>query len=162
MGASIRLLQAGDIDHVAAHMRQTDQDEVRAIRGDVSMKEALADCVLASSHCWVAAHGSEPFAIFGVMPVSLLHGIGAPWMLGTDLGKRFPRVLIREGRRYSLRMLAAYPYLINMVDAKYTSSVRWLQRIGYTIFAAEPYGRRGELFNRFEMKREKENRGLLV
>lgn len=162
MAASIRLLQAGDIDHVAAHMRQADQDEVRAIRGDVPMKEALAECVLASSHCWVATGDSEPFAIFGVMPISLLHGIGAPWMLGTDLGKRFPRALIREGRRYSRRMLETYPYLINMVDARYTSSIKWLQRIGYTVFEAEPYGRRGELFNRFEMKKEKDRRGLLV
>lgn len=160
--ANIRLLQAGDIDYVAAHMRQADQDEVRAIRGDVSMKEALDECVLASSHCWVAAQGAEPFAIFGVMPISLLHGTAAPWMLGTELASRLPRVLIREGRRYSRRMLDTYPYLINMVDARYTSSIRWLQHIGYTVFEAEPYGRRGELFNRFEMKKEKDRRGLPV
>lgn len=159
MGASIRLLQAGDIDHIAANMRPADAAEVLAIRGPGTlMKAALAECVLVSTSCWVAASDAEPFAIFGVMPVSLLHGIGAPWMLGTALAAKFPRVLVREGRRYSLRMLEAYPYLVNMVDARYTSSVRWLRRIGYTVYEAEPYGGRGELFRRFEMK--KESRGL--
>lgn len=158
MAVSIRLLQAGDIDHVAANMRPADTAEVLAIRGPgVSMKDALAECVLVSNSCWVAA-APEPFAIFGVMPVSLLHGIGAPWMLGTALAAKHPRTLVREGRRYSLRMLEVYPYLINMVDARYTSSVRWLRHIGYTVFQPEPYGRCGELFHRFEMK--KESRGL--
>lgn len=159
MAVSIRPLQAGDIDHIAANMRVPDAAEVIAIRGPgISLKAALAECVLVSSYCWVAATRVEPFAIFGVMPVSLLHGIGAPWMLGTALAAKFPRVLVKEGRRYSLRMLEAYPYLVNVVDARYASSIKWLRHIGYTVFEAEPYGGRGELFHRFEMK--KESRGL--
>lgn len=151
---NFRMVQTGDIDHVAAHMRAADRDEVIALRGPCSMKEALAECVLVSSHCWVGAFGREPFAIFGVMPISLLSGIGAPWMLGTDLATRFPRVLIREGRRYSQRMLEVYPHLINMVDARYASSINWLQRIGFSVCQPEPYGRGGAPFCRFEMKKE--------
>jgi hypothetical protein len=156
----IRPVQTGDIDHIAANMREADRLEVLALRGDgTNMKAALAEGVLVSSMCWVAALGAEPFAIFGVMPVSLLHGIGAPWMLGTDLASRVPRVLVREGRRYSQQMLGKFPYLINFVDARYARSINWLQHIGYTVFRAEPYGMRGELFCRFEMKKEA-SRGL--
>jgi ribosomal protein S18 acetylase RimI-like enzyme len=147
-----RDLISGDIDHIAANMREADRQEVVAFRGNTDMRAALGSCVLMSSHYWVAAVGAEPIFVFGVVPVSLLDGMGAPWMLGTDKTFNYPRILVKDGRRYIREMLELYSTLANFVDARNEKSIRWLKRLGFTVYAAEPFGHAGLPFHRFEMK----------
>lgn len=144
----------GDIAYVAERLRAADREEVRAVRAGISMRDALAESVLRSSHyeTAVAVDGNEPIAIRGVAPVALLGGVGAPWMLATERAFLFPRALVVEGRRYVGQMLAVYPHLVNYVDARNLRSVRWLAAIGFKIHEAAPFGEAGLPFHRFEMR----------
>lgn len=149
-----RPIIAGDIAHVGNHLRDDDKREVIAMRGDVrSMQDVLALSVLCSTHCWAAvAPDHEPIALFGVAPVSLLGGIGSPWLLGTERTVRYASALVRQGRYYVQVMREAYPDLTNYVDARNERSIRWLQRLGFVLRECEPVGVMGMPFYRFEMR----------
>lgn len=117
------------------------------------MYRVLRLSVAVSSHHWafIAADG-EPVAVFGVAPVSLISGIGTPWLLGTERVFAFPGVLIREGRRYLQAMRNVYPSLANHVDARNVKSIRWLKHLGFTIGEPEPYGVAGLPFYPFHLE----------
>lgn len=149
-----RGLQAGDVAFLAAHLRADDVQELAATRGpNVHPADAISRAVLLSSHAWVAAsEGGRAIAIFGVAPVSLLNGIGSPWLLATDEAFRHPRSLVVEGRRYLSVMRAIYSDMVNYVDARNVRSVRWLKHLGFTLHPAAPYGIEDEPFHKFEIK----------
>jgi hypothetical protein len=147
-----RPVESGDIAYIAANMREADRTELAATVGSEPVDSLLARGVLISTIAWTWSVDGLPAAIFGVAPVSLLHGQGAPWMLGTEAPYQRPRTLVREGRRYVGRMLGLYPHLLNYVDVRNERSVRWLARIGFTVHPAKPFGRNGEPFHLFEMR----------
>lgn len=147
---ALRILLPGDVEHVAAHMRTADADEVRA--GGHDPLQALERSVRVSDHVVVATVAGVPAAIFGVMPVSLLGGEGCPWMLGTDAVPLHRRAVMRIARAYIRHMLQVYPVLANHVHAANTTSVHWLARLGFEIKPAVPMGPFGEMFHPFEMR----------
>jgi hypothetical protein len=149
--AQVRALLPGDIQHIAANLRAADREELMASHGECEPLDAISKAVLMSSHFWTLAD-YEPLAVFGVTPLSLMGGSGAPWLLGTGRVFTARSALVRDGRRYVQRMLAVYPHLYNYVDARNTRSVRWLARLGFHIHAPAPYGVAGLPFHRFEMR----------
>lgn len=151
--ARLRPLAAGDIQFVAEHMRGADRAELAAVHGEqASPLHLLAQAVLNSPDVWtgVTADG-EPICICGVAPRCLLTGSASPWLLGTEKLFTEPGALVREGHRYIGRMRLIYPELVNYVDARNTKSIRWLRRLGFTVHPAEPYGRAGLPFHRFDL-----------
>lgn len=137
--------------HIARHMRDADQAEVRASGYD-DMHLALKHSVAFSTHHVTFLADGEPCAVMGVGPTSFIEGTGAPWLLGTDALWRERRALMGLPARYIPHMLRVYPTLTNFVHAPNTRAVAWLQRIGFTMGPAAPHGPRGELFHRFTMK----------
>lgn len=101
---------------------------------------------------WTAEQDGELVAVFGVAPVSLLNGIGCPWMLGTDRMDRLPRAVMEHTRAYIPRMLVLFPHLTNFIDARNQRSIRLLRWLGFEILPAQPFGIRGLPFHRFEMR----------
>jgi RimJ/RimL family protein N-acetyltransferase len=148
----IRLPNSEDAARLAAEMRPADRAEVEAASGP-DVERALDQAIRLSTHCWAAERDGELLALFGFAPVSLIGGIGSPWFLGTPAVDPLPGALTRMARRYvqSIRE-TAYPVLVNYVDARNRRSVRWLKRLGFTVFAPEPYGVAGLPFHRFEMR----------
>lgn len=116
----------------------------------VDLVRVLATAVDRSTAVWVADDG-EPVALFGVGALSLLQGVGTPWLLGTDRMWRHPRTLVVEGRRYLSTMRSLYPHLVNYVDARNDASIRWLKRLGFTLHDPAPYGAMGLPFHKFEV-----------
>lgn len=148
---SFRPLQAGDVAYIAEHLREADRREVEAVRGP-RFADAIARAVLRSSHYWTAvSEEGEPLAVFGVVPVSIISGIGSPWFLATERANEHPRNLVVEGRRYLSAMRAIYPRLYNYVDARNDKSIRWLRRLGFTLHPPQPYGVAGLPFHKFEI-----------
>lgn len=142
---------ARDISYLARHLRQADVDEVRASGYDDTL-EAITYSVRSSTHCAMVAINGTPVAVVGLVPINLVAGVAAPWMLGTDAVTRERRALMTYTKPYIRTMLKAYPHLVNYVHAPNTVAVNWLRHIGFSIGPAEPYGPRGELFHRFEMR----------
>lgn len=146
----IRPTQPRDAELLGAEMRASDAAEVRAC-GREPLESARRG-VAQSMFCWSAFEGEQLVCIFGCAPLSVVGGIGSPWMLGTPLLRRHERVLVRVTPRYIGTMLKAFPHLVNYVHTDNATSVRWLKRLGFTLQEAAPFGALGEAFHRFEMK----------
>lgn len=141
-----------DAAQLVAHMRQADRDEVQASTGDVN--SAVVDSVLHSVWCLSLHIDGELACIFGIAPIDgMLGRRAAPWMLGTPVLDRHPRVLMRHCRPYVAHMAACYPHLLNFVDERNTRSKRWLKAMGFTLHPAQPYGVEQRPFHFFEMRR---------
>jgi len=146
-----RAPRAGDAEALVASMRPQDRAEVEAIRGPGQELEAVRRGIEMSVLAWTFTIGSEMACICGVVPVSLMSDRGVPWLLGTTAMDRHPGALIRVAPAYIARMLAAFPHLLNGVDARNTLAVRWLRRAGFTLHPAVPVGPQGVPFHPFEM-----------
>lgn len=147
----IRPAELGDAELLAQNMRASDRVELAACGHDDFAwvcRRSVAHSVL----CWSAFADGELACIIGCAPVSIVSGIGSPWMLGTPVLDAQRRVLVRRTPEYIALMLKAFPHLVNHVHAQNTTSVRWLKALGFALHEAEPFGALGEAFHRFEMK----------
>lgn len=152
--AKVTLVKPCEVDliYLAQHLRTTDLAELAATHGaELDVLRCLRTAVSASEQAWVAVTvWGEPVAVFGIAPVSLLGGIGCPWMLGTDAVDGYAREVVTLSRRHVAQWSRRYPLLFNYVDARNLRSIQWLRRTGFVIGQAEPYGLHGEPFHRFE------------
>ena len=146
----VRCTQPGDAALLFANLRPADMAECLAYGGDV--REGIEASVRRSLLCWTAWVDGELAAIFGVAPLVMLTGMGAPWMLGTPLIGTHRRVLVGKTPEYIAQMQRSFPHLVNFVHARNKASVRWLRRLGFTIHGAVPYGPFAEMFHPFEMR----------
>lgn len=148
--ADARVVEAQQeyMNHIADNLRKADLDEIKAA-GNSSARECLANGLNVSSKCWVALIDDEPACVFGVAPISILGGVGAPWLLGTDKLFKVRRRFLTDSRIYFKEMLKLYPVLQNYVDARNSMSIRWLKWLGFSILPAVRYGINDELFHPF-------------
>jgi len=142
--------QPGDVELLVTNIRAADAAEIEAC-GQEPLS-GLRHSVARSLLCWSAFADGKLACILGCSPVSMLEGIGSPWMIGTPVLDAHSRVLVRLTPAYIVQMQTAFPHLVNHVHAANATSVRWLKRIGFTLDAAEPFGPKGEAFHRFEMR----------
>ena len=141
-----------DIAQLEANLRRPDQDEVRASAG--TLTGAVRASVQHSVWSLAVIINGELGCIFGLAPIDgLLGSRAAPWMLGTPVIDRHPRVLMGHCRPYVAHMAACYPHLLNFVDERNTRSKRWLKAMGFTLHPAQPYGAQQRPFHYFEMRR---------
>lgn len=146
----VRPTVAGDTEMFASRLRAPDRRELIA-GGSPDFGRALRESAGCSLFCWTATADGEPVAIGGVSAVSVLGGIGAPWLLGTDLLDRYSRVLVRQAPGYIAKMHEAFPVLVNFVHAENARSVRWLKALGFEVH--DPVELRpGALFHPFEKR----------
>lgn len=147
----IRPTQPDDVTTLIANLRASDLAECQAY-GRPDIAAGIRSSATRSLLCWSGFVDGELAAIMGVAPINMLNGLGSPWMLGTPVLDRNSRILVRATPVYIGRMLTAFPHLVNFVHAKNTTSVRWLRRLGFTLYDAVPHGPLGEPFHPFEMR----------
>ncbi|KAF0146559.1 MAG: hypothetical protein FD153_100, partial [Rhodospirillaceae bacterium] len=88
---------ASHISIFAPHIREADRAEVWA-SGHFTPEEALRRSLALSTHAWTIFIEGDPLAMWGVAPLNLLAGVGAPWLLSTDAVDRYPRTFLRHCR----------------------------------------------------------------
>lgn len=145
-----------DADELAPRLRPADRDEliamegpdvVRSLRGAIRMSAGrLPDMA------WSVWLDGYLICLFGYIPRGALSDEAHPWMVASTEIRRIPGVHTREAKRYCSAALAEYPVLFNYVDARNTTSVAWLKRLGFTVGEAEPMGVARLPFHRFEMR----------
>lgn len=149
----IRETVTDDAVRLLGQLRDADRRECLAYGLD-DYEEGIRSSVTSSVLCWSAFDAAgNLLAVFGVAPVSVMTGVGCPWMLGTDRLGRHSRDLMRICPGYIGRMLGLFPHLTNHVHAGNTTSVRWLKRLGFRLHKPAPYGLLGEPFHRFDLRR---------
>lgn len=136
-----------DIADLYHRLRQADYDEVRAASGP-----GVADTIMRgfeiTDDCWA---GRSPdgtmLAVWGVAPSP---AGGVIWLLGTYDLDHYKGAHLRLSVAYVAEKLAQYGRLYNYVDARNTTAIRWLKRLGFTVHPPEPQGYAGLPFHLFE------------
>jgi hypothetical protein len=153
VNVTIGPVQPGDAEELIANLRADDFREVEASSGVGKVGETIRASIAASWSCWTARADGELGCIFGVSPLSALGGIGAPWLLGTDVMDANPRAVMRRSPRYIRPMLGLFPHLMNVVDERNTRSIEWLKWLGFQVHEQSiPYGPKKMPFLFFEMR----------
>lgn len=128
---------------LAPLLRDADAAEVRASHG-LAPREALVQSVKVSVVSYAMLFNSEVAALFGVAPYrwrpDATLAVGLCWALTGRAVSRYPKEFWRQSRPALALLRQACPYLLNMVDARYTASLRWLERLGFTISHEVPFG----------------------
>lgn len=147
----IRQPTLADIDALVANLRPLDKQELEATHPD-NLYDAVRHAVHISKHRWAAEINGELALIGGVCEVSLLCGVGSPWLLGTRVLDAHRKSLTKIAVQYRDIARTLFPYLINYVDARNDKSIRWLKRIGFTVAEHPiPYGIKKMPFYKFEL-----------
>lgn len=145
-----------DIAYVARWMRERDKLEVWA-SDRMEPLEAIKESVHLSHFVKVFVIDGKPAAIYGVadlQPNLVGTRFGVPWVLTTEVVSRNPREFIRASRRILPTLFNGYDVLLNYVDVRYVSAVRWLKSLGFWVGAPVPFGVAGELFHPFVLKKD--------
>ena len=120
-------------------LRPADRAEAEAWSNDPP-ETIVADSIRHSSEAWAGLAGGELVCLFGVAPLTLIGVTGIPWLMGSVHIERHQRAFLRRNAEFIGRWQADYPVLRNFVDARNSTSQRWLRWLGFTIGPAVPYG----------------------
>jgi hypothetical protein len=139
------------IEYIAPRMRRADVEEIKAASGK-SPREALEFSFDRSNEAWALIYDGKPAAMFGVGWISILSGMAAPWLLGTDLVQDHYRHFLRGSRWWFARISSGYDVLTNIVDDRNDVSKRWLEFLGFTLDEPQIMGVERRLFRKFEWR----------
>lgn len=130
-------------------LRPSDRAEAEAWSHDPPEK-TVADSIKDSSEAWAGLADGELVCLFGVAPLTLIGVTGIPWLMGSVAIERHQRAFLRRNADFIDRWQVEYPILRNFVDARNTTSQRWLRWLGFRIDPPVPYGVSGLPFHPFE------------
>jgi hypothetical protein len=115
--------------------------------------EALSNSVWVSRDAYAWLVNGRCMAMFGVAGATALSSTGQPWMLGAKDLPKYAKTFMKGCPIILQDWLRQYPVLRNVVDARYTVAIRWLQKLGFTILPPIPVGPDQMMFHPFEIKR---------
>lgn len=116
---------------IARRMRAIDKLECKVMGH--TPKGALRGGLMGSTIAWTVLIDGRPEAMMGAAPISLIAGLGRPWLLMTDRAGAHAVTLVRLGRIYTEAMHRHYSLLENWVHADNVKTIRWLSRLGYAV-----------------------------
>lgn len=111
------------------NLRQADIDELTAATGQ-SPVEVLKASMDGSDYAWVIIHEG---AVVGILGITEWEGWGVPWLLASDVIKKFKTTFLRQSVEILAVWLEQYPKLTNCVDSRHTKAIQWLKWLGFTI-----------------------------
>jgi hypothetical protein len=147
----VRELRPSDVFAVIADLRPADVDEVSALVGADNVMGAVETSIDSSSLAWTLTDDGLPIAVFGVAPTEDPR-VGVPWMVGTPGVVRRQRAFMRLCKDYIPRMLALFPVLVNVVDARNERAIAWLRHVGFVFGPPALAGVEHRLFYPFRLE----------
>lgn len=132
-------------------MRPEDRREVVAATGKFPY-DVLLETHKVSRDTFAFMDRGFVIACVGIQPYSVASGTASPWMLSTVRMPDYPRELLHYSRKLTDHWASEYDLLVNFVDARYTKALRWVQKLGFTVFPAQPHGPNGAMFHKIERR----------
>lgn len=96
-------------------------------------KQSLVGGLRGSWRVWTGEVDGRAEAMFGVAAVSLMDGLGSPWLLGTDRVGEQAVAFGRMAGAYLATIEKTFPRLENWIAEENVVSRRWLTRLGFDI-----------------------------
>lgn len=151
---SISVATVNHAKSLAWDIRKEDRAEILASRG-CGPRKAIVDSLKLSHVAYTFFVGGRVAAMFGVVKASSAQDgeFGIPWVLTGNAVDEHPLAFWRMSRKGLGIFLEEYKVLINLVDARHESSIRWLTHLGAKILPAEPHGPKNFLFHKFIFRR---------
>ncbi|MBP2312989.1 hypothetical protein [Azospirillum soli] len=121
--------------HLAPRLRKADVEEIAASSGRTPI-ESLQCSVASSAESYAVISDGQPIAIFGV--VSIVDGVGFPWLMGSDELSQYPEAFIKSCMPVIEFFHGRFPVLTGMIDARNTLHLRWLEWCGFELVQRHP------------------------
>lgn len=132
-GFYFRPVQPGDIEHIAANMREADRREVKRWTGASVEYELQRSVALADALFVGVFDDGEIACLFGGKRVNVMDNTGCIWELSTEAVNRHPVTFARAskvGLDLIMKTLPDVQEFENWVDADYESAVKWIEWLG--------------------------------
>ncbi|PBB68144.1 hypothetical protein CK228_13625 [Mesorhizobium sp. WSM4312] len=127
---TIRRAKVADAIFLAPRLRSADRDECKAALG-MEPEVVLPLLVQQGNYVWAGVEPSgEVFGLFGVDPSGPYMGI--VWMVSSPAIMNYRRELIGLTPKWLKRLHKVRPLLGNHIDARNTTHIRWLKRMGFS------------------------------
>ncbi|MEO4014820.1 phage protein Gp13 family protein [Pseudomonas rossensis] len=153
MAAEVLPVTAEDVATILPIVRQADIDEITEALG-IPMQDALHEAITGSLNAKKIVVDGLIVAVFGDAVYSILGSVGVPWLISTTHVEKHSRAFLKVCKPEVQGMLTRHHHLMNYVDARNTSAIRWLKWLGFTFGPAIPYGARRFPFHPFTLNRE--------
>jgi hypothetical protein len=131
---TLRTPTQADADYLAKHLRQADVDEL-AVTGYPSAAQAVQwayERTLPELQTVVEWDG-EMLIMTGCAADTLLSNVGVPWLLGTEAMMKHMKAITIGAHQAIAIFLTHWPILRNVVDARNTATIRWVQSLGFDL-----------------------------
>lgn len=139
-----------DIDFVIENIRNEDLVETRALGGK-TVRECLETTPDIERNAWVWENNGVVICIFGVNPIVGGDHLGVIWLLATKFFDDNSITFAFKCKPIVKDVIKLFKYVFNYVYAENRKSIRWLKWLGFNVCKAEPIGKNGAKFHRFEM-----------
>lgn len=130
------------VAELAASMRAGDLAEVYAL--GMSPQRALEHSLDRSHAAGAVLFDGEVAAIYGLVQMEENTFVGTKralvWVLTGAAVDAHPLTFWRTSKAIVKALKAEFDVIFNDVDARYLSSVRWLERLGFSISPPRPHG----------------------
>lgn len=124
-----------DLEFIADNMREKDRREVVDATGVTDVLIPLLKGYEVSTQAWTVVVDDTVAGAVGVAPIPG-GSKGSPWFLGTDY--MTPRAFAKMGQETLPEMHKEYPVLWNLIPEYQTTSIRWLTKLGFTVYKETP------------------------
>lgn len=128
-----------DIKSMKDNLRKEEIDELYASH-HWTPEEGLSNSFSSSSSSLVATIDGKPFAMFGIVPDSLLGRTAQVWLLTTNDIPKIKMRFLKMSKLVIRFFLIQYPILYNYVDARHKLSIEWLKWCGAILNPAQAFG----------------------
>lgn len=148
-------LIAAKLEHiplVAIRVRPRDVEELRQGYNQTPT-EIMSHALGQSSRAFTLLHGTVPFCMAGVVPVSVLGAAGIVWIVATSEIDKHPLQFARASRRFLPRVLGPYRETRNFMASNDEPALKWAMWIGAKIYEEPPVQSNGRDFLRFSIRR---------
>ena len=150
MKVEIVKAETSHIQYIADNIRDADKQEIY----DYCLLyplEALEQSLANSELAWTGMLDGKPLCMFGASEVSLLTGVGLPWLIGTKGIEEHSVVFLRRCRPYIIKMAKRFDRLENYVSASNILAITWLKWLGFKFGHEEEVGLFKKPFKKFWM-----------
>ena len=133
MGKTLKLIESvlDDVYELAPCLRQDDINEIAAL--GYKPEQSLLKGFIYSDICYSVKYQDKTIGMFGATNYNLPKGWGSVWFLGSDETIKFPVTFIKEGKKFLAKTFQKYDILVNAVDSRNTSHIKYIKHMGLTI-----------------------------
>lgn len=136
---------------IRSGIRKSDEMEGYLLTGKDPYDE-LHDSFYHSTVIKTAFINGKARALFGVVPLSLLSGVGCVWFVAHEEVEQYKKDFFYTSKKEVYGLFKNFDYIYNYADAENKKSLKWLKLIGFQVDEPEPVGVFQHLFCKFGMR----------